>query len=198
MGTMARHGRLALAILGLGGLAVCVASAGAGRVRPDPAGEQALIRVQHPRVVVLKSKRRLHLFDGDRLVRTYAIGLGRSPTGDKQQEGDGRTPEGKFAVCVKKQDSPYHRFLGITYPEVRHARRGLAEGLITTGEAETIERAIAEGRCPSWSTALGGAIGIHGHGGGRDWTAGCIAMDDDQIEELFSVLRCGDPVEILP
>lgn len=175
-----------------------VASAGAGLVHPGNADERALIRVQEPRVVVLKSKRRLHLFDGDRLVRTYSIGLGTSPLGDKQHAGDGRTPEGRFTICVKKQDSRYHRFLGITYPEARHARRGLAEGLITTGEAEAIERALAEGRCPSWSTALGGAIGIHGHGGRRDWTAGCIAMDDEQIEELFSVLRCGDPVEILP
>ena len=49
-----------------------------------------------------------------------------------------------------------------------------------------------------WTTSLGGGLGIHGHGAGSDWTAGCVALDDHDVEELFNVLRLGDPVEILP
>jgi hypothetical protein len=167
-----------------------------------PSGSDVL-DLKNPRVVVLKSKRRLYLFDGQRLVRTYAIALGFTPTGDKQQLGDGRTPEGVFRVCSRKQDSRYHRFLGIDYPGAAGVDRGLARGLLTPGEAQAILGAQADGRCPPWTTALGGAIGMHGLGGadpdpGADWTAGCVALADAHIEELFDVLRLGDPVEILP
>ena len=151
-----------------------------------------------PRVVVLKAKRVLHLFDGTRLVRSYPIDLGVSPDGPKQRRGDGRTPLGKFRIVTKNADSRYHRFLGIDYPDLAIAEWGLANGLISPGEATAIRRTLAAGRCPNWNTALGGGIGIHGHRGGRDWTGGCVALSDDHVEELFSVLRIGDPVEILP
>ncbi|MHC4065180.1 MAG: L,D-transpeptidase family protein [Planctomycetota bacterium] len=159
--------------------------------------------LQSPHVVVLKSKRCLHLFDGETLIRTYPIALGHSPVGAKRRVGDGRTPEGTFRICSKKERSRYHRFLGIDYPDAESARRGLASGLLTAGEAEAIREASAEGRCPPWTTALGGGIGFHGGGiarpnAGADWTAGCIALSDAHIAELFEVLRLGDAVEILP
>jgi lipoprotein-anchoring transpeptidase ErfK/SrfK len=74
----------------------------------------------------------------------------------------------------------------------------LDEGLISRGEAEAIREALRQRRQPDWTTSLGGGIGLHGGGGSTDWTAGCIALDDQAIEELDSVLRLGDPVEILP
>jgi murein L,D-transpeptidase YafK len=151
-----------------------------------------------PHVVVLKSKRVLHLFDGDTLVRTYPIDLGTAAIGWKERQGDGRTPTGTFRIVTKNAESPYHRFLGIDYPDAGAAERGLARGLISQGEAAVIRNAGASGRCPAWGTALGGGIGIHGHRIGRDWTAGCIALSDQHVAELFSVLRIGDVVEILP
>ncbi|MCP4249242.1 MAG: murein L,D-transpeptidase [bacterium] len=161
------------------------------------------LELDQPRVVVLKSKRLLHLFDGDRLVRSYPMALGPRPVGEKQRLGDGRTPLGQFRICTKNRRSEHHRFLGIDYPQAQHARRGLADGLLTTGQAEAILAAAAEGRCPPWTTPLGGAVGLHGGdprpaGAPRDWTAGCIALTDDRIDELYDVLRLGDPVEILP
>ena len=166
-------------------------------------GRQQIRGLAEPRVVVLKSQRRLHLFDGDTLVRTYEIDLGPNPIGQKLRLGDGRTPEGVFRICSRRQDSEHHRFLGIDYPNADAAHRGVAAGLLTAGEAEAVLLAAEEGRCPPWNTALGGAIGIHGrgpadHGSERDWTAGCIALTDQQVEELFGVLRTGDRVEILP
>ena len=151
-----------------------------------------------PRVVVLKARRVLHLFDGTRLVRSYPVDLGVSPNGPKRRRGDGRTPVGKFRIVTKNADSRYHRFLGIDYPDLAIAEWGRANGLISPGEVAAIRRTLATGRCPNWNTALGGGIGIHGHRGGRDWTGGCVALSDAHVEELFSVLRIGDPVEILP
>lgn len=170
--------------------------------RPAPSGPVAL-DLQNPRVVVLKAKRHLYLFDGEDLARTYPIALGFSPVGDKQRISDGRTPEGLFRICSKRKNSRHHRFLGIDYPSAETARRGLVRGLLTAGEAEAILAACAKGRCPSWTTALGGAIGLHGGGRaaarlGTDWTAGCIALADNHVDELFDVLRLGDVVEILP
>ena len=162
------------------------------------AGNQGVLSLSSPRVVVLKAKRSLFLFDGEVLVRSYAVDLGKNPIGAKLREGDGRTPTGVFRVVTKNAGSPYHRFLGLDYPDVEAVERGLAEGLISPGEAASIRDALVVGRCPDWSTALGGGIGIHGHRRGSDWTAGCIALADEHVGELFSVLRIGDPVEILP
>ncbi|MCP4592054.1 MAG: L,D-transpeptidase [bacterium] len=169
-----------------------------GAVLPETQAEDDGMSLQEPRVIVLKSKRVLHLFDDERLIRTFPIGLGRQPVGQKQCEGDGRTPEGSFRIATRNRQSKYHRFLGLDYPDASAAERGLLDGLITGGEAEGIHNALAAERCPSWTTALGGAIGIHGHGSKSDWTAGCIALEDGDAELLFNLLRIGDVVEVLP
>ena len=184
----------------LAALLIASTAGGVGTVigdLPRPAREDEIPLIA-PRVVVLKAKRVLHLFDGTRLVRSYPIDLGVSPDGPKRRRGDGRTPVGKFRIVTKNADSRYHRFLGIDYPDLAAAEWGLANGLISPGEAAAVRNALAAGRCPDWNTALGGGIGIHGHREGRDWTGGCIALADNHVEELSSVLRIGDPVEILP
>ncbi|UCE60035.1 MAG: L,D-transpeptidase [Phycisphaerales bacterium] len=179
-------------------LIACVAGAvgmvaGRGAVLSQPT-----LSIANPRVVVLKSQRRLHLLDGDALVRSYAIDLGSVPDGQKVRGSDGRTPVGSFRVVTKNAESRYGRFLGIDYPDANAVEHGLSAGLISLGEASSILAAHADGRCPDWGTALGGGIGIHGQRMGRDWTAGCIALSDEHVVELFDVLRIGDPVEILP
>jgi murein L,D-transpeptidase YafK len=140
----------------------------------------------------------MHLLDGGRLVRTYPVDLGAAPVGQKRRAGDGRTPLGRFRVATKNADSPYCRFIGLDYPDLAAVERGLTEGLISPGEAASIREALASGRCPSWTTGLGGGIGIHGRRIGRDWTGGCIALSDEHVQELYSVLRIGDLVEVLP
>lgn len=170
---------------------------GSGRARESVA-PPAVLSLVEPHVVVLKSRRTLHLFDGNRLVRSYPIDLGLAPFGQKVAAGDARTPVGQFRIVSKNATSPYHRFLGLDYPGTTATRLGLSAGLISPGEAARIVRALSAGRRPSWSTDLGGGVGIHGRRRGLDWTGGCIAMDDRQVEELFDVLRIGDRVEILP
>jgi len=188
-------GSFALALFGFGLLASAVVAVSTTHPQGGPSD---VLHLDAPRVVVLKAKRQLILFDGDTLIRTYAIDLGTSPAGQKVRAGDGRTPEGSFFVVTKNADSRFHRFLGISYPGPEAVTAALARGLISKGEAAAIVEAIHQGRRPPWRTALGGGIGIHGHRRGRDWTGGCVAVSDAQIEELFSVLRPGDPVEILP
>ncbi len=185
------------AIMGAAILAA-VAAVGGGAEHESTHGDRPLLSVAAPSAVILKSDHVLHLFDGDALVRTYAIDLGTSPVGPKRREGDGRTPEGIFRVVTKNADSPYHRFIGISYPDLDAVEWGFARGLVSPGQAASIRRALVAGQCPDWRTALGGGIGVHGRRIGRDWTGGCIAVSNEHIEELFSVLRIGDPIEILP
>jgi murein L,D-transpeptidase YafK len=185
----------AIIIIGTG-CAIWAAGYLASACRLSQAAEPLV--VGEPRVVIVKSSSRLYLFDGDTLVRSYAIKLGPAPVGPKRRAGDGRTPEGRFTVCTKRTDSPFHRFLGINYPDPATAERGLRAGRISTGEAQAIREAHDEGRCPSWRTALGGGIGLHGSAQRVERTAGCVALRDEHIDELFNVLRVGDEIEILP
>jgi murein L,D-transpeptidase YafK len=173
-------------------------AAATGQPCPEGRPMGPTVAIEHPRLVLLKSQRSLHLFDGDRLIRVYPVDLGLSPIGDKRCDADCRTPEGRFHICSKNSASPYHRFLGLDYPGESAVIAGLASGLISSGEAIAIRRALANGGAPKWDSALGGGVGLHGHRRGSDWTAGCIALGDDDIEELFGVLRVGDAVEILP
>lgn len=183
---------LAVVLLLVGVLVVVATLVGIPRLAANS------VSLEDPRVVVIKGKRLLHLFDGDRLVRSYPIDLGLDPATDKVCKGDNRTPLGRFRVVSKNPDSPYHRFLGIDYPNESAVVRGLDSGLISPGEAASIRDSLQRGQRPDWRTELGGGVGIHGRRRGSDWTAGCVALDNESIDELFDVLRIGDAVEILP
>lgn len=189
---------LAVWALLIGCVAMIPASVMGTQLEGKGATPGGAMNVKSPRVVILKAARTLHLFDGQRLVRTYPLDLGRSPIGQKQRKNDGRTPIGFFEVATKNFDSPYHRFIGINYPGATAADWGLARGLISEGQHQSILRALSHGMQPDGSTALGGGIGIHGRRKNRDWTGGCAALSDEHVEELYSVLRIGDPIEILP
>jgi murein L,D-transpeptidase YafK len=149
------------------------------------------------RAVITKHAKTLVLFDGDEEVLRIPVVLGKEP-GDKYREGDLATPEGEFYVCYKNPDSKYHRFLGLSYPNLEDAERGLRDKLITRLEYDTIRDAIAQRQCPPWKTALGGEIGLHGPCPNVTWTHGCIAMTVEQIERLYDLLEIGDEVTIQP
>lgn len=151
-----------------------------------------------PRIVVRKAERKLFLYSGDKLVRTYRIGLGLSPVGDKVRQGDRRTPEGDFYLFTKNPKSVFYLSLGISYPNAQHAKRGLDNGLITKAQYDSIMRALKAKQAPQQHTALGGDIYIHGNGASSDWTWGCVALENDDIRELFNAATVGTPVTILP
>lgn len=162
---------------------------------PVPTGGPA---PANPRIVILKSQRRLILYDGAAEVRSYKVALGGKPVGDKEREGDRRTPEGTFRVCTRNQRSRFHLFLGLSYPAADDAARGLAQRLIDASQHDAIVAADRDRRCPPWNTPLGGEVGIHGHGADRDWTLGCIALANSDIEELWRACPKGTEVEVRP
>jgi murein L,D-transpeptidase YafK len=132
------------------------------------------------RVYVDKSERVLHLMNGERVLRTYNIDLGFAPEGHKRFEGDGRTPEGLYYVTHRNPRSAFHKSLGISYPNARDRAR-----------------ARAAGRSP------GGDIYIHGRAPrnpnpAKDWTLGCLAVTNAQMDEIYRYVAPGTPIYIAP
>lgn len=161
------------AALGLGVGALGLAASPAFAFAP-PMGP----RTNH--IVVSKSKRVLELRQGQEILQRYAIDLGFTPTGHKIFSGDGRTPEGRYWIDRRNPRSEFYLSLGISYPN-----------------AEDVARASAIGRNP------GGDIMIHGEPvrdrkpRARDWTAGCIAVKNADIEEIWAMTPLGVPITIL-
>jgi murein L,D-transpeptidase YafK len=137
------------------------------------------------RIVVEKSARRLTLYAHGAPLKSYPISLGAHPAGAKQREGDNKTPEGIYAIDVRKADSGFHRALHVSYPSAADRARAAAAGV-----------------------SAGGDIMIHGLPNGlgflgrtqrfRDWTAGCVALTNREVDELWRAVPAGTPVEIRP
>ena len=163
------------------------------------------------RVVICKSKRTLELWSDTKLVKRYRVALGAHPLGPKARQGDNRTPEGRFSICTRNnRTSAFHIFLGLSYPNLPDIERGLRDRQISPREYQLMRGSLSARGAPLWQTNLGGWVGIHGgddgafaarrraHRGGADWTAGCIALSNAAIEEVFAATRNGTPVEIRP
>ena len=142
-------------------------------------------KIKVDRILVLKSKRQLQAFSNGKLVKIYTISLGRNPIGDKEFEGDKRTPEGLYTINDKNPNSGYHKNLGVSYPNQNDIE-----------EANKIDK------------PTGGQIKIHGIRNGIgfigkfqrwfDWTAGCMALTNSEIDELYEHTTIGTPIEIRP
>lgn len=149
---------------------------------------------------IWKGRRLMVLREGDEIVRRFDVVLGIDPDDPKVRQGDNRTPEGTYFVSEKKTQSSFRRFLGLSYPNVSDAERGLYRSLISQEEWADILFANLRGTTPPWTTRLGGRIGIHGYGDrpelNVDWTQGCIAVRNDDIEYLFHRIRVGTRVHI--
>ncbi|MGA9768203.1 MAG: L,D-transpeptidase [Blastocatellia bacterium] len=152
----------------------------------------------NPRIRVTKSKRQLALYSDEKVVRLYTVGLGFSPKADKARQGDGCTPEGSFYVCVKNAQSSFYLSLGLSYPNKEHAQRGLRDRIITRAQYDEIMSALERRARPPWNTPLGGEIFIHGNGSQSDWTWGCVALDNNDMKELFDAIPKGTNVVIEP
>ncbi len=132
------------------------------------------------RVHVDKGDRRMHLLHHGQVLKSYDVGLGFAPDGHKQFEGDGRTPEGEYLIDRRNPNSEFHLSIGISYPN--EDDRAFAKAM---------------GKSP------GGDIFIHGRPfkyrkGGRDWTAGCIAVTNREMREIYAMVQNGTPISIVP
>ncbi len=167
------------------GLAVAMAALAIGapgwelRASPLPGGTTADL------IVVDKSDRVLTLYRHGRVLKSYRVALGSQPIGPKQQAGDGRTPEGRYTIDSRRRDSAFHRALHVSYPNAGDRKAARRRGV-----------------------SPGGDIMIHGLKNGMgalgplhrlsDWTRGCIAVTNDEIEEIWRVVPDGTPIEIRP
>jgi murein L,D-transpeptidase YafK len=182
-------GWLVAGALGFGAL---VSFAHAGERQPSG---QAL-----PVLQVWKQKHEMWLEQKGMVTRKFRVALGPQSSATKQYRGDGRTPVGTYYVVEKRPKSPFRHFLGINYPNIDDAERGFAEHLITADQWADILFATLRGEPPPSRTALGGRVGIHGYGGrpeaAIDWTQGCIAVSDADIDYLYPLVPIGTPVKI--
>ena len=166
-----------LAVLALFAIATISSQALSANDPPLPASVVA------DKVVVLKSYRKLMLMRGDEVLKTYIVSLGGDPVGPKIRQGDNRTPEGRYVLDRHNANSQYHKSIHISYPN-----------------ADDLARARKLGVSP------GGELFIHGlpndfHGHGEalgDWTEGCIAVSNAEIEEIWRAVADGTPIEIKP
>jgi murein L,D-transpeptidase YafK len=160
------------------------------------------------RILIKKGERKLYLYrtenGKERLAKTYQIALGNNPTGTKRRQGDGATPEGDYYITHRNARSKFYLSLGVSYPNIADADQGLKDGLITKAQHQAITSAIRSKTKPPQNTKLGGDIFIHGGGTGklfgliRDWTLGCVALENDEMRELFDLVPAQTPVKIVP
>lgn len=148
------------------------------------------------RIVVEKGRRTLVATHHGETVRECRVSLGPG-VGIKDHEGDKRTPEGVYRVS-EKVEGVYHKWLGVSYPGLDDADRGLRGGHLAWYDYRAIRVAHLRGQPPPEATWLGGNLGIHGGGAKGDWTLGCIAVDDADIDALYEVVPVGATVEIRP
>ena len=168
-------------------LTILAACGGSGDSAPGASHPPRFLSYDGPpvtQIVVNKSDRMMYLVSGKTVLKSYKVGLGGQPIGDKKYEGDGKTPEGIYFIDRFNPRSAYHLSVGVSYPNTQDTARALAMGM-----------------------RPGGDIFIHGRGreGARakmskkmDWTAGCIAVEDAEIEEIYAMVQGGVPIVINP
>lgn len=150
-------------------------------------------------IYVSKRTKTLSLKQNGVLIAEYPVSLGASSSeGNKKIEGDMRTPSGEFYVCTRNDKSVAYLALGLSYPAIKDAERGFADGIITEAQRDEIVKANLEGRQPPWDTPLGGAIMIHGCRVPDGTTQGCVAVDNSTMDVLWSYCNLGVPVTIGP
>jgi lipoprotein-anchoring transpeptidase ErfK/SrfK len=153
---------------------------------PPPAAPQPPPKpVFADRVVVLKSKRLLQLVNNGNVFETFPVALGRAPVGPKEQEGDGRTPEGIYLIDGRTDETRYTRGLHISYPDERDRERARATHVDPGGAIfiHGLPRDYGPFDPPKWY---------------RDWTEGCISVGNLAIVKIWDAVPDGTPIEILP
>ncbi len=153
--------------------------------------------------LVVKETREVGVYEDDALVSgaCFTVQLGSAADqGPKARRGDMRTPEGWYAISHRNPQSQFYRSLGISYPNEDDVFAGIVSGTIDKDTGNTLMAAINEKKLPSQRTALGGDIFLHGNPGAwtNDWTWGCVATSNANMDELYRLGDPGTPVLILP
>jgi murein L,D-transpeptidase YafK len=168
-----RFALLAVALLMLAGLAACATAP------PQP--------LKADRVVVKKAERKLFLMKGGKVLQEYRVALGGNPYGPKMEEGDGRTPEGAYVLDWRNPHSNYYKAIHVSYPNEQDLYLARAMG-VSPGGMIMIHGMPSYIRSP--------AILKEYHG--RDWTNGCIAVTDKDMDQIWRLVSVGTPILIMP
>lgn len=157
-------------------------------------------------LVIDKSREELLVKQGSQIVRRYRAATGRGGQGTKRIQGDKKTPVGVYRVVKFKSDSQFHFFMHLDYPNLLDAWYGYKNEVIDASEFQSITSAVKNNKIPPQDTALGGYIGIHGIGDmtteklliheGQNWTAGCIAVTNEEIMDLKQYVDIGTKIVI--
>jgi len=168
----ARFAKYARALLLTVTLALCAAGHATAQTTAD-------------RIVIVKSARTMTLMSGDKILKTYKVALGAQPIGAKERVGDHKTPEGEYVVDSKKDKSQFHRALHVSYPNAADRARARKLGVSPGGDIEI--------------HGLGDKYGWIGSAHRKiDWTDGCIAITNEEIDEIFAMVPVGTHIEIKP
>lgn len=148
-----------------------------------------LVPTSQPReadkVVVVKALREMRLIADGRVFRTYEVSLGREPKGDKLWEGDGRTPEGHYVLDFKNENSDFYRSIRVSYPNEQDWAEARAIGVHPGSNI------MIHGLKPEFADVGKGHLR-------EDWTEGCIAVTNREMDEIWSLVPVGTPIEIRP
>lgn len=162
---------------------------------PDTPAVWLLVDTRNQTLSVMRGTATVQIYTG--------IAIGRFGTTEAKRTLDGKTPLGEFRISRIAQKTSFHRFFGLDYPNLAHARAGLESGRISPADFRAIRDALRRNTTPPQHTALGGFIGIHGLGDGDpaihedfNWTNGCIALTNEQVDDLDQWVREGTPVII--
>ncbi|MBK1720296.1 L,D-transpeptidase family protein [Thiocystis violacea] len=169
---------LALSLAGILGLAGCATS-------PPPTTAKRIGPVD--RVVVKKSQRQLELVSGGNVVRQYRVALGGSPVGHKYREGDQRTPEGSYQLNWRNPNSNYYKAIHVSYPSQKDRATSRQLGYNPGGM-------IMIHGLPNYIQSEG----MRRQYANRDWTQGCIAVQNHEMDEIWRLVRDGTPIQIVP
>ncbi|RDD61574.1 hypothetical protein DRB17_12645 [Ferruginivarius sediminum] len=167
------------------GNAEASASQSAGQGTDQAEARKALLPRLADKVIVDKGRRQLHLVDDGQVFLTFKVALGSKPSGPKRAEGDGRTPEGSYVLDWRNPDSRFYRSIHISYPSPGDIRRARREG-VDPGDNIMIHGLPADFEWMGRSHAL------------TDWTEGCIAVTNEEMDLIWKSVPPGTPIEIRP
>ncbi|SDW86927.1 L,D-transpeptidase catalytic domain [Roseicitreum antarcticum] len=153
------------------GLMGALASCSQSRFRTYDGPEVTEIRIY-------KAERQMELMHHDRVLRSFRVGLGRDPIGHKTTRGDGRTPEGRYVIDRRNPESAFHLSIGMSYPNAADLAQAAERGVDAGGDI------FIHGWGPRFQRARG------------DWTDGCIAVSDREMEDIYAMVRNGTPIEV--
>ena len=137
-------------------------------------------------VLVSKRERKLYLYEGDKVVKSYPVSLGKQPDGQKIREGDSRTPEGLYTLDWRNPNSKFFRSIHVSYPNVSQKRNAKEAGVDPGGAI------MIHGQPNDWAERIQLTF-AH-----KDWTEGCIAVENQDMLEIWDLVRDGTPIKINP